>query len=300
MKKRVLILVFACLFSWSAFASQYVTVKNFSQFYQLAESAAEKYGASNVLLVYDIDCTLLTPTQDLGSDIWFSWQAKLLASDPSSPYLISKNFNELLQYQMVMNYFYPQVATESDIANSFQTLQNEGFTNLILTSRGSAWLMLTQQQLTNADINYSASTLGSGSATAYEPYQLDNLSGSGLTSSDASVAKLKAPRPVVYANGVFYGSGQNKGIMLKTLLNRYFKHYDAILFLDDSKSNTDNVWGVYQDDAAVDMTCVRYSYDDPLKLAFEQEDKRGVNQQWLNFKKMMESSFNVDSIPVIQ
>ena len=56
-------------------------------------------GAANVLVVLDIDNTLLATDQDLGGDAWFNWQAGLLKSEPKSEHLVAKSFGGLLRVQ---------------------------------------------------------------------------------------------------------------------------------------------------------------------------------------------------------
>jgi len=298
MKKLFITFIAAIAFSISAFASQYVTYNNFSQFYTLAQTLGKQYGPQNVLLVYDIDCTLLTAKQQLGSDIWFNWQAGLSSTDPNSKYLVSKDFNQMLQYQIILNYFYPLYPTESNMPQLFAQLQNQGFKNLILSARGSAWEQLTEQQMKNAGFDVQKNEISNGFTGTYMPYNLNNISVSGLTAQDASTAKLKNPRAVAFEDGIFYGSGQNKGIMLKTLLAKVGQQYKAVIFIDDTQANTDNMWAIYQNDPTVNMNCVRYSYDDSLKAAFAAEDKTQVYNQWLQFQQMEQNVFGNTTVPV--
>ncbi|MCX5774663.1 MAG: DUF2608 domain-containing protein [Fusobacteria bacterium] len=298
MKKLFISLIVGVILSITAFASQYVTYNNFSQFYNLAQSLGKQYGPQNVLLVYDIDCTLLTAKQQLGSDIWFNWQSQLMATDPNSKYLVSKDFNQMLQDQIILNYFYPLYPTESTMPQQFSQLQNQGFKNLILSARGSAWEQLTEQQMANAGFNVQKNEISNGFTGTYMPYNLSNISGSGLTAQDVSIAKLKNPRTVSFENGIFYASGQNKGIILKTLLAKLGQQYKAIIFIDDTKANTDNMWAIYQNDPTVNMNCVRYSYDDSLKAAFAAEDKTQVYNQWLQFEQMDQNVFGTTTVPV--
>ena len=45
---------------------------------------AERVGPENVLMVFDIDNTLLAMEQGLGADQWYEWQVELLNDDPCS------------------------------------------------------------------------------------------------------------------------------------------------------------------------------------------------------------------------
>ena len=48
------------------------------------EQFADQFGPEHVLLVLDIDNTLLAMNNDLGSDQWFEWQKYLLENEPKS------------------------------------------------------------------------------------------------------------------------------------------------------------------------------------------------------------------------
>ena len=50
------------------------------------------HGEENILVVFDIDNTLLAMEQGLGSDQWYYWQKDLSAEDPCSPQLVSNRF----------------------------------------------------------------------------------------------------------------------------------------------------------------------------------------------------------------
>ena len=58
----------------------------------LALSLAEHHGANDVLVVLDIDNTLLAMEQGLGSDQWYYWQKDLAAEDPCDPAVVSDRF----------------------------------------------------------------------------------------------------------------------------------------------------------------------------------------------------------------
>src|SRR5688572_20735843 len=60
---------------------------------------ADEFGPHRVLLVLDIDNTLLAMDHDLGSDQWFEWQRYLLDHEPRSDELVANSFDELLEAQ---------------------------------------------------------------------------------------------------------------------------------------------------------------------------------------------------------
>ena len=57
------------------------TTTEFATVVEQVDDFVKKYGTRNVLLVVDLDNTLLAMNQDLGSDQWFTWQETLLEKD---------------------------------------------------------------------------------------------------------------------------------------------------------------------------------------------------------------------------
>ena len=54
-----------------------------------AENLAKTHGTERVLVVFDIDNTLMAMEQGLGSDQWYDWQSKLQLADPCDARLVS-------------------------------------------------------------------------------------------------------------------------------------------------------------------------------------------------------------------
>jgi microsomal dipeptidase-like Zn-dependent dipeptidase len=79
-----------------ALASELRGTKDFADVAAAVESVVEKYGAEHVLLALDIDNTMMSMDNDLGSDHWFEWQRYLLENEPDSPLLVAKTFDGLL------------------------------------------------------------------------------------------------------------------------------------------------------------------------------------------------------------
>ena len=76
----------------AARASELQATKDFADVAKTVEGYVAKYGAEHVLLVLDIDNTVMSMDTDLGSDHWFEWQNYLLNNEPTSPHLVAKTF----------------------------------------------------------------------------------------------------------------------------------------------------------------------------------------------------------------
>ena len=76
-----------------------VTVAEADTFDEIAPVVANLnslYGAENVLIVADIDNTLLTSATDLGGDIWYQWQRGKLAVKPTEQQKVSCLFEDAI------------------------------------------------------------------------------------------------------------------------------------------------------------------------------------------------------------
>ena len=91
------IILFTLLLVSSSWAHEYLETKTHIDVFNKASELRFKYGGKNVLVVFDIDNTLLKANQSLGSDQWFEWQAEAIKL--SSIEASFKTFNELLKAQ---------------------------------------------------------------------------------------------------------------------------------------------------------------------------------------------------------
>ena len=173
------------------------------------------HGEENVLVVFDIDNTLLAMEQGMGSDQWYYWQKDLAAEDPCSPQLVSNRF----AVQGAIFHASAMRATQPDAAKQVRRIQDRGITTIALTSRGSDYRLQTFRELRRQDISFWP--------TAIPPQQ-------GW--SDAFIPE-GGERPALYEDGVFLTAGQHKGQMMKALLDKTEQPYPTIIILADDKAD---------------------------------------------------------------
>ena len=290
-KSEFLIAVLVCFsLIFQTLASENVNVNNFSDVEKKVTALGEKYGVKNVIVAFDIDCTLLTQADNFGGVIWYDWQSGLLKNDPDSPYLVSKDFGKMLYTQRMIMSFAKSYPTEADIPDIIRKLQKDGFTMIALTARGPEGRDLTEAQLNAYDFNFENDSFSKGFPSEYLPYIVNDPEKFGLTAEDVTNFNLPPQRAVSYSNGIMMVSGQNKGIMLKTLIKKTVKTFKAVVLVDDGKKNTDNMYNVYKG-SDIDVNSYRYSFDDALKRQFEQSNKNNVIKQWIEFKTSIETIF---------
>ena len=115
-------------------ASEELETDDFKVIAEKALELSDKYDAENVLVVLDVDNTLLATTQDLGSDQWFGWQNRLRTERPLPDAAVSANFPGLLRAYALVLSLSAQRPTQPDLPSIIEHLQKTGCKTLVLTS----------------------------------------------------------------------------------------------------------------------------------------------------------------------
>ena len=186
----------------------------------VALQMADRYGNDRVLVVLDIDNTLLAMEQDLGSDQWFYWQRDLKAAEPCSPLLVG----DLLAAQGALYYASAMRPTQPDAAAQVRRMQDAGLRVIALTARGPDYRLATFRELRRNGFSFWSSALPPQRGYG-EPFTPEG-----------------GERPVHYEDGVFLTAGQDKGVMLKALLNKTGQPTPTLIVMaDDKEDNLRNV-----------------------------------------------------------
>jgi hypothetical protein len=234
----------------------------------------EKYGPANVLIVLDIDNTLLTSSVDIGGDIWYQWQRGNLEVKPSEAQKVKCLFEDSigLLYELgTMN------LTEEMLPTVLSDWQSAGNTLMALTSRAPKYRAATERELHNKGFDFNI--------TALAP-----------VGKKTPVYREMADRELSYMNGIMMTSGMNKGEMLSYLLEKTNRNFAAIVFVDDSKKNIDNVYNKYVGRKDIDVKLYHY-----LKVERDREAKYGsilteekaekMASDWNNLNQTLNSIF---------
>lgn len=181
---------------------------------------AGRYGKDRVLMVFDIDNTLLAMEQGLGSDQWYYWQKALQERDPCSPLLVS----DRLRVQGALFAASAMRLTQDDAADLVRKLQDAQVTVIAVTSRGHEFRLATFRELRRNGISFWPSSL---------PPQ-------------RGFPELFIPdggtRPARYEDGVFLTAGQHKGRMLKALLDKTGRPRPLVVVVADDKADNLNAF----------------------------------------------------------
>ncbi|MGZ3722224.1 MAG: DUF2608 domain-containing protein [Bdellovibrionales bacterium] len=256
-----------------------------------AHELTAKYDKAEVLLVYDIDNTLLTANQDLGGDAWFNWQAAKIQSGDLKD-TVAQDMNGLIDAQSTIFSYGKMHAVDAEGPGVFNRLQHEGYSTLLLTSRGTNNRDATVRELSRNGYDLSIRPLADhGIAGQFIPYDIQHPEESGLTQQEIKALGLGPARSVTIVDGLYMTSGQHKGAMLQTLINRLHRTFRAVLFIDDTPKNLTRMHDAL-DSVGIDVVTIRYSKLDTEVQRFDRGDKAQVITAWEQLKNTLSSVFH--------
>ncbi len=205
-----------------------------ADFKHLVDQVHQQYG-KDMLLVFDDDNTLETTNKKdygyLGSATWYSWQSNLLKKHPNSEQLMAHSVPELLTEQRFLFGVIPMQPTEHKLVSMIDRFEKQNIPVLVETARGPEMAQATQSSLQQAHLHftYHAKTV----FPVFKPS--DRLCQVSASGRDASLDRA-----------VYYVSGQNKGEMLDCLFVRLGQYPQAIVFVDDTNRNDQDVYSYFQ------------------------------------------------------
>jgi len=237
------------------------------QAYDQALTLADRYGSDALLVVTDVDDTLLRTDQYLGSHAWFVWQADLLRQDPTSRSLAARSFDGLLAAQELIYSLGRMHPSQPELPSLVEDLQNRGIRVIALTSRGFDLRDATHRELGRNGYDLSRNPVpprpGFAGDDPFPPYHPGNLRAARLTPAEAARFGLGEPRPVSYRNGLYMTAGQHKGAMLRCLMARTGWSFRALVFLDDQPANVRAMANAFPPGSGVDLHALVYAREGP-------------------------------------
>ncbi len=224
-----------------------------------AEGLAKTHGAERILVVFDIDNTLMAMEQGLGSDQWYDWQSKLQLTDPCDTRLVS----DRLAVQGALYYISAMRPTQPDAAQLVQRLQDDGLNVIALTSRGPDFRLATFRELRRNGYSFYASAIGPGR---------------GYPDVFVPAGGSRAAR---YEDGVFLTAGQHKGDMLRALLEKTGTPWPAVVVMaDDKERNLRAVIETFEGTGTA-VHAWRYSREDGVVSSFDRDE---ATELWLQIR----------------
>lgn len=291
-QKFVLLIFLALLsFEFSVIAGEIRKTPHFREVWIETQNALKKLKPEQILVVFDIDNTLLTMTSQIGSDQWYNWQAGLLKTK-NLENAVGKNFDELFDAQDIIFALGQMHPPEPEIPDLVKEIQKSGVKTVILTSRGSQYRSVTEREFRRNHLDFTNSTFGpeKGYPSTYLPFDLQSGNLSGLKLDKIKELKAENVRPVSFTNGIFMGSGQHKGLMLKSLLHKTKAKFKKIIFIDDTEKNINAVFELLNT-KTVDVTALYYTQMESIVKDFENGDKKLEIKAWQELQKLRDQYF---------
>jgi len=284
-----IVLCISCLVAARASADEQLEAGELRVVQARAMELAERFGgAAHVLVVFDLDNTLLASERHLGSDQWFLWQAALLEHAPESKYLVADDTDALLRIWAGLISRNRMRLTDTDAPAVIRVLGGGQFPLLVLTARSPELRPLTLRSLNGNDLSVKAFAFQVQGVPSdpFDPFEGISLDHE-FTPSERLRFHIGPSRPVEYVDGVCLGNGQDKGVLLRLLLRRSKADIKAILFVDDQERNTNAVFDALRD-TSVDATTIRFSREDDRVVSFLRGDKQRVHRQWRYIARRLE------------
>ncbi len=244
-----LLLITACA-SVPTAQNQQAETEDLGMFASAAMQLGGLYGQDEVLVVLDIDNTLLAMEQGLGSDQWYYWQKDLAKNDPCSGKLVSGRF----AVQGAVFFASAMRPTQPDAAEQVRRMQDAGLTVIAVTSRGTDYRLQTFRELRRNGFSFWSSAL--------PPQQ----------GFPGDFVPQGGERQARYEEGVFLTSGQHKGVMIKALLAKTGTASPKVIIMaDDKQSNLDDVMETFAGSGTA-VHAWRYTGEDDTVAAFNAQE----------------------------
>ncbi|WKE67128.1 DUF2608 domain-containing protein [Gallaecimonas kandeliae] len=253
--------------------SEYHTVASFKEMQQWVAKAKDP---AATLVVMDDDDTLTMmscPNQDdletcqyLGGPAWFSWQQDQL--NAMAQPRVANSFNDLLTVSALLLATNDMPYTDPAIPTVLGDLSGKGVRLLVETARGDSNLSATEHQFSALPAGKSQTLLGLVSGHSLTFNGLASLAGPYQPCTSGT-------RPISYRQGVMYLAGQNKGTVLKCMLDSYNGQAGAapikqVVFIDDTNQNVKDVEAAFEDSKDYAVVALHYTRLEAHKAALTQ------------------------------
>ncbi len=196
-----------------------------------------------MLVIFDIDNTLIEPVQELGTNQWFENRIKeYISYGHSKPDSLEKALQEWTAIQSITLV----KLVEPGIEHIVKDLQNQGYTVIGLTTRGLGISTRTIDQLQTVKINLTATA-----PTNEEIFFMNE-------------------RGVLFRGGVLFTAGTHKGKALEKFLKTVGCNPSSIMFINDKYSHLLPV-EEYCEKFALPFTGIRYGFLDEKVKNFRKQ-----------------------------
>ncbi len=269
--KKILVLCLLVI-SFANFAHESLISDRYDLVLEKIEKIQKDFPGEEIVVVSDLDNTILKPLHLLGSDQFYEWQAELLKTHPKEADF--KDFSEFTDFHSKAMQLTKMALTDEKIPEILDELKKRKVSMIVLSSRGPIYRSLTERDLGAEGISFKELTF------------LKNLEEPSTIIND---------REVNFMNGICLSSGLNKGVAIGYLLgkaqDRKIKH---LVFIDDIERHTVNVFNYFtgpeNKSEIKNVITIRYSKEDAAKNKFLKQTKK-VKGEIKDFKQFLKKYF---------
>lgn len=236
------------------------------------------------LLVFDIDDTLMTMSQSLGSIGWWDWQNTLLKNDPNSEKLIVHSLEEFIKVQNILYNLITMDVTDSFVLPFLKKARSQNTSLMALTARGSEHLSITLTQLKENAF------LDSRNQLLFKAGRVD-LKKKG-TDSDGLLHCPQFKHQVVYHQGIVFLKGEDKGEALRCIISHAKKAYNTVFFVDDAVINVMSVTKAFAFAPNLRVFNILYTAQHQKEALFLNSSslQNQTDLEWKNISKVIKNS----------
>ncbi len=192
----------------------------------------------NILLVFDIDNTLLTMPTRLGSDAWFNHNATEIEQGNSSDF---RSFEALVEAQNLLFAASRMRPTQNNTAALLQSVRDAEMDVYLMSARGPELFNATVRETERHGIDPSP-IRACALFICNQGVQYDGSDVSRALLAIGYTPRHAPYRPISIRDGVMLLAGQHKGEMLALLLAGVdMDDYAAVIFVDDNAENVRKV-----------------------------------------------------------
>lgn len=236
--------------------------------------------------------------QYLGGPAWFSWQQNNIKNQTEPR--VANNFNELLTISGLLFAMNKMVYTGDDVPIVLSSLAGKGIRVLTETARGISNMSATEQQFSMLPVN-NETLLSFMANHALILGDLTSKAGPYIPCTQGSF------KPITYQQGIMYLSGQDKGVILKCMLDEYNAQQNAqpikhVVFLDDTLANVDAVFNAFYGQDKYTVIALHYTKLQAHKAALTEGKmakryQREAMKQWKSIRRTMKNSLRDPVLP---
>lgn len=274
MKKiyAVIVLV-ATLGAGPLYAGEELRTDSIDTVVRIIRERGDIFNPQKVLIVWDVDSTLLTPHSDLGSSFWFSWQMGLIKTPEIESEQVGLNQDALYKVTNAIRAAALMHTIEKNTVSAVGYLQKDGYPSIVLTGQPPMMRRTAEWQCHQNGINFSKSAIGKDISGNWKIGKGGDVA--DFSREELQKFGLESPREVSYLNGIFLGSDQHKGAMLRGLLHRLqlSEKFPAIIFVDDSERNCKDMQAAFTGKSGIKLTTILYTREHPRMDRFKAGDK---------------------------